>query len=91
MRAAIYTGGAYIITVAILILPYLLFTNYYVDLAITLSAAVLIIALFNFYITTAQDESFRQRFLEMAGLSLGVAGFSFVIGYVIRQLLGVQL
>jgi VIT1/CCC1 family predicted Fe2+/Mn2+ transporter len=91
VRAAVYTGVAYIITVAILILPYLLFTNYYVDLAITLSAGVLIIALFNYYITTAQDEPFRRRFLEMAGLSLGVAGFSFVIGYIIRQLLGVEI
>jgi VIT1/CCC1 family predicted Fe2+/Mn2+ transporter len=90
-RAAIYTGGAYIITVAILILPYLLFSNYYIDLVITLSAAVVIIAAFNYYITTARDEPFRQRFLEMAGLSLGVAAFSFVIGYVIRKLLGVQL
>ncbi len=91
VRAALYTGSAYIITVAILILPYLLFLNYYVDLVITLTAAVVIIAAFNYYITTARDESFRQRFLEMAGLSLGVAGFSFVLGFVIRKLLGVQL
>lgn len=91
VRAAIYTGGAYILTVAILILPYLLFTNYYLDLAVTLTAAVLIIAVFNFYITTAQDEPFRRRFLEMAGLSLGVAAFSFVLGFLIRKLLGVQV
>ena len=91
VRAAIYTGITYIITVALLIMPYLLIANFYVDLALTLSTAVLIIAAFNCYISIARDESFRRRFLEMAGLSLGVAAFSFVIGYFIRQFLGVEV
>lgn len=90
-RAAVYTGIAYVVTVTFLILPYLFLQNYYVCLAVTLSTAVLIIALFNYYISVAKDESFRARFLEMAGLSLGVAGFSFVIGYVIRTFLGVEV
>ncbi len=56
-----------------------------------IAAAVLIIAFFNYYISVTRDEPFRKRFLEMAGLSLGVAAFSFVIGYVIRTLLGVEV
>ncbi|MBN1427466.1 MAG: VIT1/CCC1 transporter family protein [Anaerolineae bacterium] len=91
VRAAVYTGIAYIMTVALLIMPYLLIPNYYIDLAIALSTAVLIIAAFNYYISVAQDEPFRARFFEMAGLSLGVAGLSFVIGYLVRQFLGVDL
>jgi VIT1/CCC1 family predicted Fe2+/Mn2+ transporter len=91
VRAAVYTGIAYIITVTLLILPYLLIANYYVDLAITLSTAVLIIAAFNYYISVARDEPFRARFFEMAGLSLGVAALSFVIGYLVRQLLGIEV
>jgi VIT1/CCC1 family predicted Fe2+/Mn2+ transporter len=91
VRAAIYTGIAYIITVTLLVLPYLLIQNYIVDLIITLTVAVLIIAGFNYYISVAKDEPFRARFLEMAGLSLGVATFSFVIGYFIRQWLGVDV
>lgn len=90
-RAALYTGIAYILTVALLILPYLLFGNYYLDLALALITAIIIIAAFNYYISVAKDEPFRQRFLEMALVSLGVAGFSFVIGYIIRQVLGIQL
>jgi VIT1/CCC1 family predicted Fe2+/Mn2+ transporter len=90
-RAAVYTGIAYIFTVTLLILPYLVLENYYVCLAVALGTAVLIIALFNYYISVAKDESFRARFLEMAGLSLGVAGFSFVIGYLIRTFLGVEV
>jgi VIT1/CCC1 family predicted Fe2+/Mn2+ transporter len=91
VRAAIYTGIAYIVTVALLVLPYLLFDNYILDLIITLTIAVLIIAVFNYYISVAKGESFRARFTEMAGLSLGVALISFVIGYFIRQWLGIEV
>ena len=91
VRAAVYTGIAYIFTVALLILPYLLFDNYYLDLAIALTTGVIIIAVFNYYISVAKGESFRERFVEMAGLSLGVAAFSFVIGYFIRQWLGIEI
>ena len=91
VRAAIYTGIAYILTVTLLVMPYLLIQNYIVDLVITLIVAVLIIAAFNYYISVAKDEPFRARFLEMAGLSLGVAAFSFIIGYFIRQWLGVEV
>ena len=92
VRAAIYTGIAYIITVALLVLPYLLMPeNFYADLAIALTTAVIIIAVFNYYISVAKGESFRARFLEMAGLSLGVATFSFIIGYFIRLWLGIEI
>ncbi|MBT3313514.1 MAG: rubrerythrin family protein [Anaerolineae bacterium] len=91
VRAAIYTGIAYIFTVAILIAPYLLFDNYFLDLALALTSGVIIIAVFNYYISVAQDESFKDRFVEMAGLSLSVAAFSFGIGYLIRIFLGVEI
>ena len=91
VRAAIYTGIAYISTVALLVLPYLLFENYILDLMITLITAVVIIAVFNYYISVAKGESFRARFTEMAVLSLSVAAFSFIIGYFIRQWLGIEV
>ncbi len=91
VRAAVYTGIAYILTVSLLILPYLLFANYYLDLVWAITSAMIIIAIFNYYISVAKDEPFRSRFLEMAGLSFGVALFSFVIGYLIRQLLGINI
>lgn len=91
VRAAIYTGIAYIITVTLLVLPYLLFDNYILDLIITLTTAVIIIAVFNYYISVAKGESFRERFVEMAALSLSVAALSFVIGYFIRQWLGIEV
>jgi VIT1/CCC1 family predicted Fe2+/Mn2+ transporter len=92
VRAAIYTGIAYVITVAMLVMPYLIMPErFYLDLAIALTTAVIIIAVFNYYISVAKGESFRERFLEMAGLSLGVALFSFVIGYFIRNWLNIEV
>ena len=91
VRAAFYTGTAYFGTVIFLVLPYLLFKNYYLDLGIALTTAVLIIAVFNYYISVAKDESFRERFVEMAGLSLTVALISFVVGFFIRKWIGVDV
>lgn len=92
VRAAVYTGIAYIITVTLLTLPYLLSPEtYLLDLIIALTTGVIIIAVFNYYISVAKDESFRARFVEMAVLSLSVAAFSFGIGYLIRLWLGVDV
>jgi len=91
LKAAIYTGITYILTVVLLIAPYLLLTNYYLCLAITLGIAVAIIALFNYYLAVAQSRPFRSRFLEMAGLSLGIAALSFLIGYLLRTFLGIEV
>jgi VIT1/CCC1 family predicted Fe2+/Mn2+ transporter len=91
VRASAYTGVAYVGTVFILILPYLILKNFYLCLGCTLAAAVLIIGFFNYYISVAQDVPFQRRFLEMSGLSLGVAALSFCIGFVIRSFLGVDI
>jgi len=91
VRASIYTGGAYVVTVLLLILPYLVLDNYYLCLGCTLAAAVLIIAFFNYYIAIAKDTPFRKQFLEMAGLSLGVAAFSFFVGFIMRTFFDVEI
>ena len=91
VRAAITTGITYVVTVALLILPYFLLENEYIALAVTLTTSVVIIALFNFYISVAKDQPFGRRFLEMAGLSLSVAALSFLIGFLIRTYIGIDI
>jgi len=91
VKSSIYTGVAYIVTVFLLILPYLLIANYFICLALTLGIALLIIFFFNFYISIAKDYSFKRRFLEMAALSLGVAALTFAIGFLIRKTLGIEV
>lgn len=91
LSSSIYTGVAYIITVLILILPYLLFDNYYLCLALTISFAILIILGFNYYISVAKDLNFKKRFFEMAFLSLGVAALTFGISYFVRMFFGIDV
>jgi VIT1/CCC1 family predicted Fe2+/Mn2+ transporter len=91
VKASIYTGTAYVFTVILLIAPYLFFSSFYLCLAVTLTLALLIVAAFNYYISVVNDVSFRKRFLEMAGLSLGVCAISFLIGLALRKFAGIEL
>ncbi|MDD1684455.1 MAG: VIT1/CCC1 transporter family protein [Methanoregula sp.] len=90
-RAAVYTGTAYLATVALLILPFLVLGSPYAALVFTLAGAVAVIFLFTFYISVAKDLPFWRRFYEMAAISLGIAAISFVIGLAIRVFLNVDV
>lgn len=91
ITASAYTGAAYIATVALLILPYLVLKSPYHALIFTLTGAVLIIVLFTFYISVARDLPFWKRLGEMILISLGIAGISFIIGILIRTVLNVTI
>jgi VIT1/CCC1 family predicted Fe2+/Mn2+ transporter len=94
-RSAIYTGVTYLITVVLLILPYLLIpqrgSGIFISLAVTLTIAVLIILGFNFYVSVAKDLPFKRRFLEMFAISMGVAAFSFLVGLLVRSVFGIDV
>ena len=93
LKSCSYTGIAYLITVILLILPYLLFgTSYYLPALICmLFIVVLIIAGFTYYTSVAQDQPFKPRFLEMAGISISVAVISFFVGILAKKVLGVDI
>ncbi len=91
LKSSVYTGIAYIFTVAFLICPYLIFVNFYLALAITLVNAMLVILLFTYYISVAKNLPFGKRFLEMAAISLSVAALSFAIGYLIRKFFKIDI
>jgi len=89
LKSAFYTGVAYVITVALLILPYLLLASKFTALAVTLAVAVIIILIFNYYLAVAKDLDFKRRFVEMALISLAVAALSFGVGYMLSKALEV--
>ena len=93
LKSCAYTGVAYLITVVLLIAPYLLFssTNYIPALICMLVIVILIIAGFTYYTSVAQDQPFKSRFLEMAGISIGVAVISFIVGVLAKQVLGLDI
>ncbi len=91
VTAALYTGIAYLVTVLLLIAPFLLIANVWWALAVTLSIAVLILFAFSFYESVVNDQRLWRHFGEMAALSLGVTALSFGIGYGVRQIFGVEV
>ena len=93
LRSCTYTGIAYLLTVVLLIAPYLIFGNsqYILALICMLAVVVLIIAGFTYYTSVAQDQPFKSRFLEMAVISIGVAVISFVVGILAKKFLGVDI
>ncbi|MBQ5778018.1 MAG: VIT1/CCC1 transporter family protein, partial [Oscillospiraceae bacterium] len=92
-KSCTYTGIAYLITVVLLILPYLLLENsqYMLALGIMIAIVILIIAAFTYYISVAQGEKFRPRFLEMTAISVSVAVLSFFVGVAAKHFLGVDI
>ena len=93
LKSCSYTGIAYLVTVVLLIAPYLLLGpgQYLAALLCMLAVVVLIIAGFTYYTSVAQDQPFKSRFLEMAGISISVAVVSFVVGILAKRFLGVDL
>ncbi|MFQ6053708.1 MAG: VIT1/CCC1 transporter family protein [Candidatus Bathyarchaeia archaeon] len=91
IKASFYTGIAYISTVLLLVTPYFVFADYYVALGVTVLGGVLIIFFFTFFISVVKELSFRKIFLEILFISLGVAAVSFIIGWIAKGALGVEM
>ncbi len=91
VKSATYTGIAYVLTVAFLILPYLVIINPFISLLACLALAVLIIFVFNYYVSIAKDTGFKRRFFEMALISLGLSAISFLIGMLVKNVFGLDI
>ncbi len=72
-------------------MPYLLLSNVLIALAVMIANVIIVVLIFNFYISVAQDLPFMKRFSEMAALSIGIAAISFGIGFLMRQVFGIDI
>lgn len=92
-KSCLYTGIAYLVAVALLILPYLLLpTNAYIlALICMLAIVILIITVFTYYTSVAQSKPFLSRFLEMSIISVTVAVISFGVGILAKILFGIDI
>ncbi|MDD4179872.1 MAG: VIT1/CCC1 transporter family protein [Candidatus Margulisbacteria bacterium] len=91
LKASIYTGITYVLAVSALIVPFLLLNDPFISLGLALLSGIFLIMIFTFYFSVVRGVSFKRRFLEMAGVSLGVAGLSFLIGLAVRQFLKIDI
>lgn len=90
LKASIYTGIAYVLTVFLLIIPYFIFSSYYLALALAIVDALLVILVFTFFVSVVKEVPFRKTWIEMVSISLSVALVSFVIGWAARIVLKVE-
>jgi len=90
-KSAGYTGVMYVVAVALMTLPYILLSNYILALGVLLVTVILIILVFTYYVSVAKDLPFKRRFLEMVTISMSVAMISFLIGLVVKQVLGITV
>jgi VIT1/CCC1 family predicted Fe2+/Mn2+ transporter len=91
LKAALYTGITYVLTVIFLIFPYFIFHNYFISLGVTLFNATLVILFFSFYFSVTQELSFKKRFFENIIISFGIAFLSFGIGFLVRTFLHLEI
>ena len=90
-KAAVYTGVAYMITVAFLLLPYIVFDSPLAARGFCLFDAALIILGFTYFVSVVRKESFVRGFAEMVAISFSVAGISFLIGWAARSWLNIDV
>lgn len=91
LRAALYTGIMYMITSAILIMPFVAVPNRFWALGLMAIMAVLIIFGFNCSIGIITRRPFVARFLEMLGICVGVSVASFAIGMAAKYFMGITI
>ncbi len=91
LKASFYTGAVYLLTVSVLVAPFFFLGNSFLALAVTVLDAVLVIVVFTYFLSVVRDLPFKKRFIEMASISLGVAGASFLIGMALRFLMGIEV
>ncbi|MBM7558609.1 VIT1/CCC1 transporter family protein [Marinitoga litoralis] len=91
LKASIYTGIAYIITVILLVSPYFIFSNPMISLLFTIINAIIVIVFFSFFVSVVQEKTFKYYFLEMLTISFSVMIISFVIGLLARMLFNIDI
>lgn len=89
--SSFYTGAAYFISVIFLVAPFFIFNDYIPAIATTIGVAIVIIAMFSYFITKTQKISFKRRFTETVLISMGVTLLSFIIGYALRSILEIDI
>lgn len=85
LKAATYTGIAYILAVIALVLPYFFFDNVYTATAVMFSIVVLTIAGYTKYDSKIHNESFKSKFFEMLAITLSVSVISFLFGTLVKN------
>lgn len=91
LLAAGVTGSSYLITVAILLLPFIIFSKPLISLLICIICAIILIFLFTFFESFLRRQSFRKLCLKMLCISMGVAILSFFLSWGADKYWGIEI
>lgn len=91
LTAAAFTGFTYVLTVAILVLPFFIAETWSAALIGTLALAAIVILIFSYITAHEEHRPFKKNFSEMIIISFTVAAISFGIGLLLRNLLGINV
>lgn len=89
--SAVYTGVSYFITAVILATPYFLTRSMVYALAASLTMAVVILALTNYYSTVISGKPFARDFLEILAILFGATVALYLFGYFIGVVTGLRI
>lgn len=90
-KAALFTGIAYLITVALLLFPYFIIPKPFLALALCLLIAASIILIFTWVLARLQHTCFKRNFIRMTAISFSVAFLAFGISWIARITLGINI
>ena len=91
IKSAAYTGIAYLITVVILVTPYIILDSIFMAFAVMLLSALIVIAAYNYYISVAKDTPFLPRFLPMVAISFWSCSDKFYLWIYARELFSCKM
>lgn len=89
LKASIYEGIAYLITVGLLIFPYFVLDNYWIAFLITGVSVFLVLSILTYYISVIKRLSLRSMFPIMLGIMFGVGTLAYIIGYIAKTIIGI--
>ena len=87
-KAGLYTGGAYLIVVVMLVLPYFFISNIYIAIGVMFCLIILLILGLSFYSAVLFERDFKRQVGEMLMFSLGIAGITCLLGSFVRSMIG---
>ncbi len=91
LRAAFYTGLAYIIGVFFPVVPYFLAPTTYIALPFSVLFAALTLAAVSAIISVMSGISIRRKVTEMVALGLGAAALSYLFGSLMNLIFGASI
>lgn len=87
-KAALYTGIIYLAVVGCIVSPFFIFTHHYVALGAAITAVIIIVTVFTFFMSVIKGLIYRKALAEVSVITAGVVALSLFIGIAVKLISG---